>query len=172
MKKTYIITKDVDVPVVASGGSAHRQSQVRMRRFRKGQLVQGELKHSNNQPSFILVGRMLVIPVEAVKEIQGKDVTSKFSGTSEVEQATATPKQAVVQTKQSNNVKYMDALLIGAIVGFGVIYFAEKKGWLVSEDSKMKLYGSIGGGLLGMYLVYRNKASKPKVVVKKQQSQI
>lgn len=172
MKKTYIITKDVDVPVVASGGSAHKQAQVRMRRFRKGQLVQGELKHSNNEPSFILVGRMMVIPVECVKEIQGKDVTSKFSGTTEAPASSTAPKQPVVQTKQASNVKYMDALLIGAVIGFGAIYFAEKKGWLVSEDSKMKLYGAIGGGLLGMYLVYRNKATQPttNIIVKQPQA--
>jgi hypothetical protein len=172
MKKTYIITKDVDVPVVSSGGSAHRQAQIRMRRFRKGQLVQGELKHSNNKPSFILVGRMLVIPVECVKEIQGKDVTSKFSGTTEASTSTNSSKQPVVQTKQSTNVKYLDALLIGAVIGFGAMYFAEKKGWVVSEDSKMKLYGALGGGLLGMYLVYRNRATNTtaKVIVKQQQA--
>ena len=172
MKKTYIITKDVDVPVVASGGSAHKQAQVRMRRFRKGQLVQGELKHSNNEPSFVLVGRMMVIPVECVKEIQGKDVTSKVSGTTEASASSTAPKQPVVQTKQASNVKYMDALLIGAVIGFGAIYFAEKKGWLVSEDSKMKLYGAIGGGLLGMYLVYRNKATQPttNIIVKQPQA--
>jgi hypothetical protein len=170
MKKTYIITKDVDVPVVASGGMAHKQAHVRMRRFRKGQLVQGELKHSNNEPSFILVGRMMVIPVECVKEIQGKDVTSKFSGISEAPTNITAPKQPV-QTKQASSVKYMDALLIGALVGFGAIYFAEKKAWIVSEDSKMKLYGAIGGGLLGMYLVYRNKATQPttNIVVKQPQ---
>jgi len=172
MKKTYIITKDVDVPVVGSGGSAHRPAQVRMRRFRKGQLVRGELKHSNNKPSFILVGRMMVIPVECAKEIQGKEISSKFSG-SDMDQQTQQPvaQKQVVQPKSAQTVKYMDALLIGAVVGFGAMYFAERKGWVTSEDNKMKLYGAIGGAFLGMYLVYRSKAQTTKSNVIKIQEQ-
>jgi hypothetical protein len=36
----------------------------------------------------------------------------------------------------------------------------------------MKLYGALGGGLLGMYLVYRNRSTTPtaKVIVKQQQA--
>lgn len=171
MKKTYIITNDVDVPVVA-GGTAHKQAQVRMKRFRKGQIVRGELKHSNNKPSFVLVGRMMVIPVECVKEIQGKDVTSKFSGADMDEiKKPVTPQQKAVQQKSETTVKYMDALLIGAVLGFGAMFFAEKKGWVTSEDNKLKMYGAIGGAFLGIYLVYRKRSSNMKSNIVKIQAQ-
>ena len=164
MKKTYILTRDINSPVVASGGTAHKQTQMRMRRFRKGQLIQGELKHANNQPAFILVGRMCVIPIDAVKEIQGKDVTSKFAGGDDVIKKTAT--QPAPLPTNNPKVKYMDALLIGGLVGFIAIHFAEKKGYITSEDSKNKLYGAIGGAILGSYLVYRMESSK-KIVTNK-----
>jgi len=164
MKKTYILTRDINCPVVATGGTAHKQTQMRMKRFRKGQLIQGELKHSNNQPAFILVGRMCVIPIDAVKEIQGKDVTSKFSG-SDMDQK-KTPVQPAPLQSSNPKVKYMDALLIGGLIGFIAVHFAEKKGYITSEDNKNKMYGAIGGAILGAYLVYRHESSK-KVVINK-----
>jgi hypothetical protein len=36
MKKTYIITKDVKVPIVVNSGQAHRPAQVRYKVYRKG----------------------------------------------------------------------------------------------------------------------------------------
>ena len=164
MRKTYILTRDVNCPVVATGGTAHKQTQMRMRRFRKGQLVKGELKHSNNRPAFVLVGKMCVIPIDAVKEIQGKDIVSKFEGADMDQQK----KQVQPATLKSANpkVKYMDALLIGGLVGFIAIYFAEKKGYITSEDNKNKMYGAIGGAVLGAYLVYRHQASQSNVIVK------
>lgn len=164
MRKTYILTRDVNCPVVSTGGTAHKQTQMRMRRFRKGQLVQGELKHSNNQPAFILVGRMCVIPIDAVKEIQGKDVVSKFEG-ADMDQQKKTPSQPAPLKSANPKVKYMDALLIGGLVGFIAVHFAEKKGYITSEDNKYKMYGAIGGAVLGAYLVYRHESSK-KVIVK------
>jgi len=164
MKKTYILTRDVNCPVVATGGTAHKQTQMRMRRFRRGQLVQGELKHSNNRPAFILVGRMCVIPIDAVKEIQGKDVVSKFEG-ADMDQQKKAPIQPAPLQSSNPKVKYLDALLIGGLVGFVAVYFAEKKGYITSEDNKNKMYGAIGGAILGAYLVYRHETSK-KVIVK------
>jgi len=171
MKKTFIITKEVNVPIVSSQ-VAHRPAQVKFRKFRKGQLVQGELKHANNKPSFVLVGRMCVIPVECVKEIQGKEVSSNVTGQElsqklQTQQVTANKKVAPSNTK----VKYLDALLIGGLVGFGGVYFAEKKGWLQGEDNKMKMYGAITGAILGMYYVYRSQNTATKKVVVNQNIQ-
>lgn len=152
MKKTYIITKDVKVPIVVNSGQAHRPAQIRYKTYRKGEMVQGELKHSNNQPAFVLVGKMGVIPLNCVQEVTSIPV-SNADGTATSETG-ETKKEVVVQTNPK--VKYGDALIIGALVGFVGVHLAQKYNYINSEDNKLKLYGALGGGLLGMYLVYRN----------------
>lgn len=156
MKKTYIITKDVKVPIVVTQGMAHRPAQIRYKLYRKGEMVQGELKHSNNKPTFVLVGAMGVIPLDCVQEVTSIPVAN----TENVSSADATnePKKDVVTVNPK--VKYGDAMIIGALVGFLGVHFAQKYEYINAEDNKLKLYGAIGGGLLGMYLVYRNQSSK------------
>jgi hypothetical protein len=46
------------------------------------------------------------------------------------------------------------------LVGFLGIHLAQKYNYIPAEDNKLKLYGAIGGGLLGMYLVYRSQGTK------------
>lgn len=160
MRKSYILTKDVKCPVVATSGAAHKQPQIRTKTFRRGQVVQGELKHSDNKPAFVLVGRMCVIPIDCVKELQGKDIQSNYTGADMDEQ---TPPKKELIKPENPKVKYMDALLIGGLVGYLSVHLAEKKGYITSEDPKIKLYGALGGALLGAYAVYRHQSSKPVV---------
>jgi hypothetical protein len=155
MKKTYILTKDVKCPIVDGHNYTHKPLQVKTKVFRRGQIVRGELKHADNKPAFILVGAMCVIPIDAVKELQGKDIESRFDG-ADMEKK----KVDLKKIKENPKIKYMDALIIGGLLGFVGVYYAEKKGYLTSEDNKYKIYGAIGGALVGMYLVYRNQ-SKP-----------
>lgn len=160
MKKTYIITRDVKVPIVVSQGMAHKPAQIRYKTYRKGDMVQGELKHSNNKPSFVLVGAMGVLPLNCVQEVTSIPVSNADGGTTA--EAGETKKEAVVQTNPK--VKYGDAMIIGALVGFLGVHFAQKQNYIPSEDNKIKLYGAIGGGLLGMYLVYRSQGTKKSSV--------
>lgn len=160
MKKTYIITKDVKVPIVVSQGQAHRPAQIRYKTYRKGDMVQGELKHSNNKPSFVLVGAMGVLPLNCVQEVTSIPVSSA-DGSTTVE-AGETRKEVVVNNNPK--VKYGDAMIIGALVGFLGVHLAQKYNYINTEDNKIKLYGAIGGGLLGMYLVYRNHGTKKSTV--------
>lgn len=160
MRKSYILTKDVKCPVVASNQTAHKPAQIRTKTFRRGQVVQGELKHSDNKPAFVLVGRMCVIPIDCVKELLGKDIKSNYTGADMDEKPSK--KQAVIATSNPK-IKYMDAFLIGSLVGYLSVHLAEKKGYITSEDPKIKLYGALGGALLGAYLVYRHQSSKPVV---------
>jgi hypothetical protein len=157
MKKTYIITKDVKVPIVVTQGVAHRPAQIRYKLYRKGDMVQGELKHSNNKPTFVLVGTMGVIPLDCVQEVTSIPVASTES-VSSADGTTETKKEAEVQSNPK--VKYGDAMIIGALVGFLGIHLAQKYNYIPAEDNKLKLYGAIGGGLLGMYLVYRSQGTK------------
>lgn len=163
MRKSYILTRDIKCPVVATNQTAHKPAQIRTKTFRRGQVVQGELKHSDNKPAFVLVGRMCVIPIDAVKELQGKDIKSNYTGADMDE--TPVAKKPVI-APENPKIKYMDAFLIGALVGYLSVHIAEKKGYITSEDPKVKLYGAIGGALLGSYLVYRHQSSKP-VITKK-----
>jgi hypothetical protein len=161
MKKAYILTKDVRCPIVDGHNYTHRPIQVKTKLFKKGQIVKGELKHSDNQPAFVLVGKMCVIPIDAVKELSGKDVTSKFSGADmDEKQKTPDQKKNPILTNKNPKIAYIDAMIIGGILGFVGMYYAEKKQLITSEDSKLKMYGAIGGALAGVYLVYRTRASQ------------
>lgn len=161
MKKTYILTKDVKCPIVDGHNFTHRPVQVKTKTFRKGSIVRGELKHSDNKPAFVLVGAMCVIPIDCVKELQGKDITSRFEGSDMDEKKPKTAK-----LPENPKIKYLDAMIIGGLLGFVGVYYAEKKGYIQSEDNKFRIYGAVGGALLGMYLVFRNQ-SKPIIKTEK-----
>ena len=53
--KSYIMTSDVKAPYVTATGLAHNPSEIRLKKYRRGQIVKGELKHANNKPAFLLV---------------------------------------------------------------------------------------------------------------------
>jgi hypothetical protein len=170
MKKSYIITKDLKSPVVVNSQTAHKPAQIRFRNFRKGQIVQGELKHAGDKPSFVLVGRMCVVPLECVKELQGKDIqTSSFTGADMDEQK---KNQQKVVKIENPKIKYLDALIIGGLAGFLLVHVAEKQGYLTpneENDKKNKMYGAIGGALVGIYLTYRNQSTQKITTTQKPQ---
>jgi hypothetical protein len=162
--KSYILTQDFKSPYVQITGRPDRPQAIKFKTFRRGDIAKGELKHANNRPAFVLVEGSLVLPLEVVKELVTKEIVSNASGSSD----SKLPKPSEVVKLSSNpKVQYIDAAIIGAAIGFGGVYFAEKKGWLpVETDKKMKIYGAIGGALLASYLVYRFKSNK--ATIKKQ----
>ena len=115
MKKSYIITNDVKVPLVLESGQAHKSAQIRFKLLKKGTIVKGELKHSNNKPSFVLVGRMGVIPLSCVQEVVSTPIVSNASGTETTENRDSS-KDVIIEEK-SPKIKYADAMLIGGLVG-------------------------------------------------------
>jgi hypothetical protein len=160
MKKSYIITKDCKSPVVTNSQTAHKPAQIRFKNFRRGQIVQGELKHSGNQPSFVLVGRMCVVPLDCVKELQGKDIQS--SGFTGADMDEAKKKTQIVQV-ENPKIKYLDAIIIGGLLGFLAVHLGEKQGYITpneENDKKHKMYGALGGALIGLYLVYRSSSTQ------------
>lgn len=169
MKKSYILTKDVKSPVVVNSQTAHKPAQIRFKNFRRGQIVQGELKHAGNQPLFVLVGRMCVIPLDCVKELQGKDIQSNYTGADMDEQK----KEPQVVKVENPKIKYLDALIIGGLVGFLGVHLGQKYGYITPDeenDKKYKMYGALGGALIGVYLVYRHQ-SQIKVTTTQKQKQ-
>ena len=124
-------------------------------------MVQGELKHSNNKPAFVLVGQMGVVPLNCIQEVTSVPVTSSADGSDEKKE------DKKVEVKKDSKVQYGDAMIIGALVGFVGVFMAQKYGYLDQENKKFRLYGALGGGLLGVYWVYRNKNTKKEVKVTK-----
>lgn len=156
--KSYIVIADIKTPYVQGTGVPHRPQEVRFKLIRKGEIIKGELKHANNKPAFVLVNGTLVVPLSAVKELVTKDITSNADGT---------PKEdkAPMKLPSVNKVKYIDAIIVGALLGVGGAYLSEKQGWLGEPDKKNKLYGALIGGAVALYGLYRYKAylkDKPK----------
>ena len=170
-QKTYIVTHDFNAPYVRVTGIPHKPQEIKAKRFRKGDIIKGELKHANNKPAFILVGSGCIVPLDVVRELTTKAIggttptpkKSSFTGGS-------TTKKVSVPTNPK--VRYADAMVIGAIIGVAAVFVAEKQGFIGEPDKKYKLYGAIGGALAGAYLVYRTSNAKPKVQIVNQQDLI
>jgi len=159
--KSYQLTQNFRSPYVVATGLPHRPQQIKFKTFKKGDVVKGELKHANNEPAFVLVAGALVIPVSMIKEVVTKDIdTSNFdnkksSDSSDSSDDKKTENKIVI--KKGLKINYIDAVLIGSVVGFAGVYLAEKQNWITSIDNKNRIYGAIGGAILGAYIVYRVK---------------
>jgi len=158
-QKSYIFTRDYKSPMVVATGMAHNPQAVKFKKFQKGEIVRGELKHANNKPAFLLVNGVCVVPLDIVKELVTKEVVSNASGGS------TEPKVKKVKVATNPKVRYADAMILGAIVGIVGVYVAEKQGWIAEPDRKYKLYGALGGAALAAYVVYRTNNAKPKVQI-------
>lgn len=170
-QKTYISTHDFKAPYVEVTGMPHNPQQVKFKTFRKGQQFRGELKHANNKPAFILAENNAIVGLDTVKEIVTKQVgaetraneMSAFNGS-----ASGETKKVSVPTNPK--VRYIDAMLLGALVGVIGVVIAEKQGWIAEPDRKYKMYGALGGAVAAAYIVYRTSNGKPKVqIVNKQE---
>lgn len=170
-QKTYIATHDFKAPYVEITGIPHNPQQVKFKTFRKGQQFRGELKHANNKPAFILAENNAIVGLDTVKEIFTKQVgadtraneMSAFNGSPSGE-----TKKVSVPTNPK--VRYIDAMLLGALVGVVGVVIAEKQGWIAEPDRKYKMYGALGGAVAAAYIVYRTSNAKPKVqIVNKQE---
>jgi hypothetical protein len=163
-QKSYIITHDFKAPYVQITGIPHNPQAIKMKKFSKGDIIRGELKHANNKPAFILVNGVCVVPLDVVKELVTKEVVSGADGNSSKE---SKPKSKVISIPTNPKVRYADAIIIGAIIGAAGAYLAEKQGWISEPDKKNKLYGAGIGALAAAYIVYRTNNAKPKIQVVK-----
>ena len=169
-KKSFVVVKDFQTPQVFQTGYSHSPAKIGWRRFKKGALLKGELKTADGKPSFILVGKMTVVPIDCVKEVVTRDVkTSNFSSDDDTAAKAANEdKVKEYMQKTAPKIQYMDAILLGAVAGGLGWYFAEKKGWVDNLNPKNRLYAAGGGALLAWYFVYRynNRKRKPVKISK------
>ncbi len=158
----YVATCDFSVPYVLSTGRAVNPIIQKTKRIKKGEVLKGVLKSANGRPAFLLLknpeGAAIVVPAEYLKEVKLTELNSNASGGS-VEQKTLAPISVDVK---NNKVRYMDAILVGGVIGALGVYFAEKKGWLKTPSHKNKLIGAGVGSALAFYAMYRFKGAKVK----------
>lgn len=154
--KSYILTQNFKSPCVQVTGVPHAPQAIRFKTFLKNEIIQGELKHSNNQPAFVLVGGKLVVPLSVLKEVVAKDITSSASG--ETTSASSEPKK--IKLPSISKVKYIDAVVVGALLGVGSVVLAEKQKWIPMPDKKNKLIGAAIGVGAACYALYRYKTFK------------
>ena len=166
--KSYILTKDFKSPYVTATGLPHNPSAIKFKQFRRGEVINGELKHANNKPAFVLVSGVLVVPLDVVKELVTKDVVSHADGKGSVKEKTPPKLDGGKTVKKNTNpkVKYVDSALLGGLLGFGAVFISEKQGWISEPNNKFRIYGAIGGAALAMYIVYRQKSEKKVKVIK------
>jgi hypothetical protein len=151
MKKSYVLIQDFKAPYVVATGMAHKPSKIMLKKYVKGQIVEGQIIISKGQPSILLVAGIIPIPVSVLREVVTKEIAqSNASGDGK----SVTPNKVVIK---KTNTRYLDAGIIGAILGAGAIYLAEKQNIIATPDKKYKLYGALAGAALGMYIVYRKK---------------
>jgi hypothetical protein len=167
--KSYILTNDYKAPYVTATGLPHNPSAIRFKQFRKGEIIKGEMKHANNKPAFILVSGVCVVPLEAVKELVTKDVISHTDGEGSIKNKIKASVGGSSKANSNPKVRYIDALLLGSLVGFGGVMLAEKQGWVSLPDKKYRLYGALGVGALAMYIVYRGKTNKKTIQIKNEE---
>jgi len=161
-QKSYIFTRDYKSPIVVATGLAHNPQAIKFKKFQKGEIVKGELKHANNKPAFILINGVCVVPLDVVRELVTKSVVSNVDGGGD-SFPDAKPKK--VKAPTNPKVKYGDAMIIGAVIGAVGVWIAEKQGWIAEPDRKYKLYGALGGAALASYIVYRTNNARPKVQI-------
>jgi hypothetical protein len=153
----FVATQDFVTPYVISTGQPHKPTQICKKKFRKGDIITGEIKTVKGKPSFVLHKGVMVIPFSVIKQVITKDIViSNADGSGAIVEKT-NPKVEVKVLKPTDNKKYMDGIIVGAIVGFGGVILAEKQGWIETIDKKNKIYGAIVGAILGGYFINRFK---------------
>lgn len=171
--KSYIITQDYKAPYVIYIGHPKKTNDIRLKQFKKGEIIRGELKHANNKPAFVLLADRIVIPLQVVKEVVAKEIRTDenkigIDGLDDKKDFVPLQKEKNFVSDKLDKVKYVDAAIFGAALGFGGMYLAEKKGWVQSLDNKNKIYATVGGALAAIYIMYRikEKSKTSKVTIK------
>ena len=158
-ERAFILSQDYKSPYMVITGMAHKPHQVEYKAFKKGQAITGRVHHKNGKPAFVMVGGALVFPLNVLKEAVVKEqILSNAEGKKE---------ETVSITKKSGDkFKYIDAAILGGLLGFGAVWYAEKKAWIPVGDKKNKIIGVAIGAALTAYLVYRF-SSTVKITEKK-----
>ncbi len=163
-KATYMITHDFKTPYVRSSRNPRNPTEIMFKRFKKGDLISGELIKNGMKPSFILFNGVCVIPLSVAKAVVTKEIVSSADGKeARTEPLVNETTRKVIETRNPK-VKYLDAILGGALVGLIAVHIANKKAWIKVPNNMNFAYGAGAGAVLAAYVIYRNN-NKPKAKV-------
>jgi hypothetical protein len=152
----FVATQDFVTPYVISTGMPHKPTKICKKKFKKGEIITGEIKTANGKPSFVLHKGVMVVPLSMVKQVITKDINlSNIEGDSKGTKIDPKVEVKVIKPSSEKNKKMMDGVVVGAILGFVAVLIAEKQGWVTTPDKKNKLIGVAVGGVLGGYYMYR-----------------
>lgn len=151
--KDFVLTKDFVSPMVVNTGHPSKPTRIEGKKFRKGEIIKGELKPTEANPEFVLVAGRLVVPIGFVRVVVTKSVnqTSSFD-------ATKAEKPKIDLKPKDTKTKYIDAFVLGALAGLAAAIIAEKKGWIPANEAaphQAKLIGAGIGAATGTYLMFR-----------------
>jgi hypothetical protein len=150
----FVATQDFVTPYVVATGMPHKPTRICKKHFKKGDIIQGEIKTVKGKPSFVLHKGVMVIPFSVIEQIVTKKIA--FSGADGVvSKDNPVVKLAPIKNTNQKKINYIDSGVIGAVLGFAGVMIAEKQGWIGEANSKNRIYGALAGGLFAMYLVYR-----------------
>ena len=155
MKKAYVLIQDFNAPYVVATGMAHKPSKIMIKKYRKGDIIYGEMKTTNGKPSIVLVNGVIPIPATMLNEVLTKTISGADGQKTAVTKNLDTSATKTVVVKKATS-RYLDAGIIGAVVGGIAAFLIEKQNW-IPANPKNKLYGALVGAGLGMYMIYRKK---------------
>lgn len=156
MRKSYVLIQDFKAPYVIATGMPHKPSKIMLKKYVKGEIIEGELKTAKGKPVIVLINGVIPVPITVLKEVVTKEIVNSVNGNTATSTTKLNPNQPTITTKKTST-RYFDAGILGAILGVGAAYLAEKQGLIAQPDKKNKLYGAAIGAVLAMYLVYRKK---------------
>lgn len=162
-QRNFIVTHDFKSPYVMATGIPSNPNKILFRRYKKGQIISGIIIEDKGKPASILSEGYFTIPLSNVKEMITKDVSYSVEGDKGKKPEPILPKV------NNPKLKYMDAVIIGGIVGAVVVFVAQKKNWITEQDHMYKAYGAGIGAALALYVVYR-KNNKNKVTTNNKQA--
>ena len=168
--ESFVITEAAKCPsaIVSNSSRNGQPKKINFKSYVKGEVIKGELKHSNNKPAFVLAEGAVVVPLNIVKKVVAETIkTSSADGATETTPKAAEEKKEPVEYSNPK-IKYFDAMIIGGLLGLGATYGIEKKfpTWLpVDKKKECRIGGILLGAAAGWYFVYRNKGIKPVAVV-------
>jgi hypothetical protein len=168
----YVFTQDYKAVYVVATGMPHKPSSIKFKKFRKGEIIKGVLHSPYGKPEFVMIDGIMVVPTNVLRKVITKTINgggqNSFDGTGGSSESTS--QTIAIKKPVDPKIQYMDAMLIGGVVGLVLTHIAEKKEWIgKSEENpyQNKLIGAAVGAAVGAYIVFKTR-SKKVVITKKQ----
>ena len=156
----FVASQDFATPLVRATGQPHRPTEIKKIKFRKGDIITGEIKTAKGKPAFVLHKGCIMVPLTCVKQLITKDINGVSSAEGAKKVINADNPKVDVKVKANaddKKKKLADGFILGAILGFGGMLLAEKQGIVKEPNNKNRLYAAAVGAALGVYYIYRFK---------------